>query len=262
MVREWCRELGVHLSANQIDAIMAQLDVDEDGYLDYFDFLRHFGGSVGVGKSVRQPEQTAKKLKETVFNELRAALKRQGGGDLETAFRQFDTEGNGRISRKEFENALKMLNVDLTPKLVEDVMRGVDSDASGFIDYRAFVKQFQQLAGTTSAANSDLKRENARLYERLKDLERRLHSKDSDDAIRAKEAAHVKNMQVVYAQQCAQYEATIANLQHQLAMALKGGGGQSTGGTAGKKGQLGSRVAELQAQVCNISLSLSLSLSL
>ena len=59
-------------------------------------------------------------------------------------------------------------------------------------------------------------------YERLRELERRLHENDSEDAIRSKEAAHVKNMQVVFAQQCQQYEATIANMQHQLAMASSG----------------------------------------
>lgn len=60
----------------------------------------------------------------------------------------------------------------------------------------------------------------------------------------------MKNMQIVFAQQCAQYEATIANLQHQLAMASKGGGGTNgADGKSGKKGQLGSRVTELQAQV-------------
>jgi hypothetical protein len=130
-------------------------------------------------------------------------------------------------------------------------MREVDTDASGFIEYREFVKQFHQVLernGRGQGANDDLKRENARLYERLKDLERRLHSKDSEDAIRAKEAAHVKNMQIVFAQQCAQYEATIANLQHQLAMASKGGA-HGADGNSGKKAQLGSRVAELQAQV-------------
>ena len=90
-------------------------------------------------------------------------------------------------------------------------------------------------------------------YERLRELERRLHENDSEDAIRSKEAAHVKNMQVVFAQQCQQYEATIANMQHQLAMASSGTsagakGQQQPGAGGGQKGQLGSRVAELQSQ--------------
>ena len=90
-------------------------------------------------------------------------------------------------------------------------------------------------------------------YERLRELERRLHENDSEDAIRSKEAAHVKNMQVVFAQQCQQYEATIANMQHQLAMASSGAsagakGQQQPGAGGGQKGQLGSRVAELQSQ--------------
>ena len=223
------RELGVKLSANQIDDIMRQLDVDEDGYIDYHDFLRHFGGSPGIGG--KGGKGGAKKLKEAVFNELRAVLKKHNA-DLETAFRAFDTNGDGKLSRTEFENGLKQLNVDLTPNLVADVMREVDVDHSGFIDYKEFVKQFHQVLerNGTGGPSSDLKRENARLYERLKELERRLHSKDSEDAIRAKEAAHVKNMQVVFAQQCAQYEATIANLQHQLAMASQHGGGAAAGG--------------------------------
>jgi len=80
-----------------------------------------------------------------------------------------------------------------------------------------------------------------------------LHENDSEDAIRSKEAAHVKNMQVVFAQQCQQYEATIANMQHQLAMASSGAsagakGQQQPGAGGGQKGQLGSRVAELQSQ--------------
>ena len=244
--RAGMRELGQKLSANQMDDVMRQLDVDEDGYIDYHDFLRHFGGNPALGGAKKQ--STGKKLKESVFNELRAVLKKHGA-DLATAFKAFDTNGDGKLSRREFEDGLKQLNVDLTPNLVADVMREVDSDGSGFIDYREFVKQFHQVMEGSMGANEDLKRENKRLYERMKEMERKLHSKDSEDAIRQKEAAHVKNMQVVFAQQCAQYEATIANLQHQLAMASKGGAGGDPTTAAGKKGQLGSRVSELQAQV-------------
>jgi chromosome segregation ATPase len=160
---------------------------------------------------------------------------------VEQTFRAFDTNGDGLISRYEFEKGLRILAVDLTPKLIDQLMSHVDTNNSGFIDYREFRRQF---SGNRGFDNSELKRENERLYERLRELERSIRNKDSDDAIRQKEAEHVRAMQVTWGQQRAQFEATIANLQHQLALSMKNaGGGQQ------RKSQLGNRVAELQAQV-------------
>ena len=75
---------------------------------------------------------------------------------------------------------------------------------------------------------------------------------EAEEAIRRREEIQLQQLQITFAQETAQYEATIAKLQEELASrgALGAGGAQrGRKGELKKKGGFGGRVEELQAQV-------------
>jgi calcium-dependent protein kinase len=61
--------------------------------------------------------------------------------ELKDLFKQIDSNGDGKISKEELQNYyLKVMgdNYDLTE--VEKIMKEIDSDQSGFVDYSEFIK--------------------------------------------------------------------------------------------------------------------------
>ena len=55
-------------------------------------------------------------------------------------FRQFDKNGNGRLSREELiEGFREIRGIDFSEKEIDDLIKRVDIDGSGDIDYNEFV---------------------------------------------------------------------------------------------------------------------------
>ena len=50
-------------------------------------------------------------------------------------FGQFDLNGDGKVSKKEFCLALAQIDLDLSPEELSDASRGLDVDGDGTIDY-------------------------------------------------------------------------------------------------------------------------------
>ena len=65
--------------------------------------------------------------------------KENGGYVLRAVFKQFDEDKNGTISALEIQKLLTKLGDNLSEKEVNEIIRGVDSDADGKIDYEEFV---------------------------------------------------------------------------------------------------------------------------
>lgn len=60
---------------------------------------------------------------------------------IATQFRQFDTNGGGKIVRTEMRTILKAIHpIFFTDEIVDALMTEVDEDTSGGIDYREFLK--------------------------------------------------------------------------------------------------------------------------
>lgn len=73
------------------------------------------------------------KWENAVFNKVVAQLKRFKVSP-DTAFKEFDVNGDGKISRAEFVKALDMLRIqDLSNNEVDALMRSMDYDNSGHI---------------------------------------------------------------------------------------------------------------------------------
>ena len=76
---------------------------------------------------------------------------------FDQVFNEFDSDGNGFITRVEFRNALRKLNLGLTAREIDKIMLRIDTNQDGKIDYKEFSAKFK---------NTEL---DLRLKERAKD---------------------------------------------------------------------------------------------
>ncbi|GBG31748.1 Serine/threonine-protein phosphatase [Hondaea fermentalgiana] len=65
------------------------------------------------------------------------------GADLERAYRKFDINNDGRVSFDEFMRTLRSLNLGLSDQEIFEVMRIIDKDDSGAIDFNEFSSRFE-----------------------------------------------------------------------------------------------------------------------
>lgn len=57
---------------------------------------------------------------------------------LKNAFRRFDEDKDGTVSRSEFKKAMKQMNLDLPEKVVNGLLDALDSDGGGVVEYSEF----------------------------------------------------------------------------------------------------------------------------
>ncbi|DAZ95772.1 TPA: hypothetical protein N0F65_010274 [Lagenidium giganteum] len=141
-----------------IESLLKRLDLDGSGAVDYDEFCTVFnedrleavGNDPFQGDEVFTPEEVESILE--IERELAERMLKQTR-DLRLAFRKFDTNGNGRLEYKEFRAVLKQYKFP-EPE-IKKVIRHLDKDVSGFIDYREFVAGFAILPpGNGGGANN------------------------------------------------------------------------------------------------------------
>ncbi|CAE7561517.1 unnamed protein product [Symbiodinium natans] len=62
-----------------------------------------------------------------------------GAGEVMTAFKKFDQDGNGRISRAELSTVLKRLNPTWNDAELESLMANADKNSDGSLQVEEFV---------------------------------------------------------------------------------------------------------------------------
>ncbi|XP_075436749.1 calcium-binding protein 2-like [Ascaphus truei] len=68
-----------------------------------------------------------------------------GVKELRDAFREFDTNGDGRISTRELRDAMmKLLGQQLRPREVDEILRDVDVNGDGLVDFEEFVRMMSR----------------------------------------------------------------------------------------------------------------------
>eukprot|EP01031_Cornospumella_fuschlensis_P027503 gene27503-33217_t len=118
--KEALRMLKVDLRSADIDLLFERFDHDRSGDLDYKEFLDLLGlagnGSADSGARIIPP-----KLKEdtdAILDRIRRGIEDYLGPGIQSAkrvkevFAEFDRNGNGRISTREFKEALRILKSD------------------------------------------------------------------------------------------------------------------------------------------------------
>lgn len=59
--------------------------------------------------------------------------------DFRAAFNLYDKDGDGKITAKELEEAMRSLGVELTKEGIRDMINGVDIDLNGMIGFDEFI---------------------------------------------------------------------------------------------------------------------------
>jgi Ca2+-binding EF-hand superfamily protein len=76
---------------------------------------------------------------------------------VKATFEEFDVNGDGDINKGEFIDALRKLRItDLSQMQVDALWNSLDSDHSGAIDYREFVRKLERYGVKSRAPHEDI----------------------------------------------------------------------------------------------------------
>jgi calmodulin len=105
--------LGQNPSESEVADMINEVDVDNDGTIDFPEFLT----------------MMARKMKDTDSEE-----------EIREAFKVFDRDGNGFISAAELRHVMTSIGEKLTDEEVDEMIREADTDGDGTINYNEFVQ--------------------------------------------------------------------------------------------------------------------------
>jgi calmodulin len=109
--------LGSDFNLEQIKKIIAKIDTDGNGEIDFDEFL----------KMMKQ------KNKRTTYED-----------DLKEAFRVFDQDGDGTITGAEIQRVFKALGEDIDKVEIDLMISIVDTDGNGEVDFEEFKQMMTQ----------------------------------------------------------------------------------------------------------------------
>lgn len=103
------RSLGDNPSDEELLLMVKEVDRDGDGFIDLQEFIQ-----------------------------LNSACSSSGKEDLHQAFLVFDADADGKISVEELHHVLNRLGESCTLEECSRMIRGVDTDGDGFVDFQEF----------------------------------------------------------------------------------------------------------------------------
>merc|ERR1719431_1407094 len=107
------RAMGWNPTEAEVNTIMAEVDVDHNGKMDLAEFIVMMHNQVGSSDTMEE---------------------------MRIAFRAFDTDGDGRISKEEFRVCMLNFGERFLEEDIELMVRLADHDDNGFIDFEEFVR--------------------------------------------------------------------------------------------------------------------------
>eukprot|EP01116_Phalansterium_solitarium_P024654 TRINITY_DN9088_c0_g1_i2.p1 TRINITY_DN9088_c0_g1~~TRINITY_DN9088_c0_g1_i2.p1 ORF type:complete len:304 (-),score=87.92 TRINITY_DN9088_c0_g1_i2:26-937(-) len=121
-LQDFCYDLGVHLSDDELVTAMQVLDADRSGSISYEEFMKWW-------KIVNNKHH----LKLNTFQKVAVAKAAQ-------MFRKFDRDNSGDLDLHEFEKLhTKMMGIKLTRRELDRWMKVLDSDRDGRISFNEYV---------------------------------------------------------------------------------------------------------------------------
>jgi len=110
------------MSASDIEEIMQDADKDSSGSINYSEFVAWLETSA--------PDKVTRGLRKAMSTEADA---------VKAAFRVWDRNGDGLVSRRELEKALNKMVKGFSPVQVTSLCDLLDADHDGNVDYNEFV---------------------------------------------------------------------------------------------------------------------------
>merc|ERR1719285_81046 len=107
------RALGWNPTQQEVNDIMAEVDVDHNGKIDLREFIVMMHGQVGTTDTMEE---------------------------MRIAFRAFDTDGDGKVSKEEFRLCMLNYGEKFVEEDIELMIRLADKDNNGYIDFQEFVR--------------------------------------------------------------------------------------------------------------------------
>ncbi|EFA10024.1 troponin C [Tribolium castaneum] len=108
--------LGVHTTEKMLAEIIAEVDEDGSGELEFEEFI--------TLASRFMAEEDAEAMQ----------------AELKEAFRLYDKEGNGYITTSTLKEILKELDNNLSNEELDGIIAEIDTDGSGTVDYDEFME--------------------------------------------------------------------------------------------------------------------------
>lgn len=139
-------ESDLGLSQKEIKILYTQADLNEDGAVEYREFIPACVQLIGVLKAKASAEQAAisKEIeaREIADYYIRGMSAQEVEAMMGVAFQMADKDGNGFLDQKEFQAFLKDMPLNLTKKEVNAAMLSYDANQDGKISFQEFVPIF------------------------------------------------------------------------------------------------------------------------
>jgi calmodulin len=143
------RMFGFALPPKQEGALLARLDPNGDGLVDYYEFLALVDDADAAqrarlaGRPARREPTPQEKRMQDALMQVKARSQRNFR-TLRRAFLAADADRSGSIDRREFARLLRGVGVDLLDDEVAALAEQFDVDGSGGIDYNEFARAVQR----------------------------------------------------------------------------------------------------------------------
>jgi Ca2+-binding EF-hand superfamily protein len=114
--------VGINMKPYQIDAIVREYDLDGSGEIDFEEFV------------VMMIKLLGRRVRCDLIN-YREYLTEETIEKYEVFFREADTSGDGRLGHDEVGAMIKRVGMALTKEQLDEIIREVDKDQSGEIEF-------------------------------------------------------------------------------------------------------------------------------
>ncbi|KAK1425685.1 hypothetical protein QVD17_21040 [Tagetes erecta] len=116
------KSLGSDTSPDEVKRTLAEIDADSDGFISLDEFVAFCKGIAGESEG-------------------------EGIDDLKQAFKLYDLNNNGVISASELQQILSQLGESYTVENCANMIKSVDSDGDGFVNFEEFRKMMSKNSG-------------------------------------------------------------------------------------------------------------------
>ena len=155
-------DMGLRVSKSEVRDLMDRLDEDGDGFVDYGEFV---AAALGDADSrTKEAKKEGRKIiakavhVEWLTDKLRKKIQESHNRkDLEEVFEEFDKDDSGKISRREFKEAVADNGIRLTGSEIDAIFEKLDKNGDHEISYREFCDGVYSKSSSQSSSRAGRK---------------------------------------------------------------------------------------------------------